>query len=302
MRKSGLPVGKKADIPFGVRAIQSGIQVDGIWISRPGTPASGSPVGAYSATLRDSEHEPRGKEPAASTQQTSPTASTFEQPVDVRTATQPRPPALGPQATYKPRHPTATVVAQPSYRPFEPASRESSQRPRRTSFERLHLQTYSPTTSSYLPRTAWLEQRHGQSERTSSDSDEGLTMANPKRNHGRSSYYPPNSRSASYDRGAGRSGPAVGDQPAAEGLDQEQLGRRPERSYSGETYANRATRRVNAGFEVLPAGTFGSSAGTNDDLVDLESGEAYLDSNRSPRPVTNKLHKKTRSRSSSQAR
>lgn len=127
-------------------------------------------------------------------------------------------------------------------------------------------------------------------------------MVNPKRNHGRDNYYPPNSRSASYDRGAGRPGPAVGDQPAAEASEQEQLGRRPERSYSGETYANRATRRVNAGFEVLPAGTFGSSATMNDDSVDLESGEAYLDNHRGPQPATNKLHKKTRSRSSSQAR
>lgn len=304
MRKSGLPVGKKADIPFGVRAIQSGIQVDGIWISRPGTPASGSPVGAYSATLRGSEYEPKGKEPAGPTQPSSPTASSFEQPVDVRTTPQPQPrsPALGPQATYKPRHPAAAAATQPSYHPSEPASRESAQRPRPTSSERPHLQTYSPTTASSPPRTAWPEQRYGQSERTSSDSDEGLTMATPKRNHGRSNYYPPNSRSESYDRGAGRPGPAVGDQPAAEGSEQEQLGRHPGRSYSGETYANRATRRVNAGFEVLPAGTFGSSAAMYDDSVDLESGEAYLDSHRSPQPATNKLHKKTRSRSSSQAR
>lgn len=302
MRKSGLPVGKKADIPFGVRAIQSGIEVDGIWISRPGTPASGSPIGAYSATLRGSECELKGKESAGPTQQPSPTVSTVEQPMDVRTSSQPRSPALGPQVTYKPRHPAAAAAAQPSYCPSEPASRESPQRPRRTSSERPHLQTYSPTTSSSPPRAAWLEQRYGQPERTSSDSDEGLTMANPKRNHGRGSYYPPNSRSASYDRGAERPGPAGGDQPAAEGLEQEQLGRRPERSYSGETHANRATRRVNAGFEVLPAGTFGSSAATNDDSVDLESGEAYLDSSRSPQPAANKLHKKTRSRSSSQVR
>lgn len=289
MRKSGLPVGKKADIPFGVRAIQSGIQVDGIWISRPGTPNSGSPVGAYSATLGGSEYEPKGKEPAGPDPQARSAASSFEQQSDVRTASQPRPPAPGPQATYKPRHPAAAAAAQPSYRPSEPSSRESSQRPQRTSSERPHIQTYSPTTSSSPARTAWLEQRYGQPERTSSDSDEGLTMANPRRNQGRSSYYPPNSRSASYDRGA-------------DGSEQEQPGRRPERSYSGDAYANRATRRVNAGFEVLPAGTFGPSAGMNDDAVDLESGEVNLNSNRSPQPATSKLHKKTRSRSSSQAR
>ncbi|KAF9876439.1 hypothetical protein CkaCkLH20_05847 [Colletotrichum karsti] len=44
MESTGLPPPRKqSDIPFGVRAIQSGIEVDGIWISRPGTPASDSP-------------------------------------------------------------------------------------------------------------------------------------------------------------------------------------------------------------------------------------------------------------------
>ncbi|KAG7109813.1 putative methyltransferase C25B8.09 like protein [Verticillium longisporum] len=39
MRKSGLPAMKKVtEIPFGVRAIQSGIQVDGIWISSHSLP------------------------------------------------------------------------------------------------------------------------------------------------------------------------------------------------------------------------------------------------------------------------
>lgn len=44
MESTGLPPPRKqSDIPFGVRAIQSGIEVDGIWISRPGTPATDSP-------------------------------------------------------------------------------------------------------------------------------------------------------------------------------------------------------------------------------------------------------------------
>ncbi|TEA18854.1 hypothetical protein C8034_v010506 [Colletotrichum sidae] len=42
MASTGLPPlqRKQSDIPFGVRAIQSGIEVDGIWISRPNTPAA----------------------------------------------------------------------------------------------------------------------------------------------------------------------------------------------------------------------------------------------------------------------
>ncbi|OHE91827.1 hypothetical protein CORC01_12901 [Colletotrichum orchidophilum] len=44
MASTGLPPPRKeSDIPFGVRAIQSGVEVDGIWISRPGTPATDSP-------------------------------------------------------------------------------------------------------------------------------------------------------------------------------------------------------------------------------------------------------------------
>ncbi|EFQ28836.1 hypothetical protein CGRA01v4_10280 [Colletotrichum graminicola] len=42
LASTGLPVPprKKSEVPFGVRAIQSGIEVDGIWISRPNTPSS----------------------------------------------------------------------------------------------------------------------------------------------------------------------------------------------------------------------------------------------------------------------
>ncbi|KAF6839919.1 hypothetical protein CPLU01_01516 [Colletotrichum plurivorum] len=41
IESTGLPAPRKqSEIPFGVRAIQSGIEVDGIWISRPNTPAT----------------------------------------------------------------------------------------------------------------------------------------------------------------------------------------------------------------------------------------------------------------------
>lgn len=38
MSHCGLDVDRPPEIPFGVRAIQSGIEVEGIWISRPNTP------------------------------------------------------------------------------------------------------------------------------------------------------------------------------------------------------------------------------------------------------------------------
>jgi len=40
IESTGLILGKKTNIPFGIRAIQKGVEVDGIWISRPGTPNS----------------------------------------------------------------------------------------------------------------------------------------------------------------------------------------------------------------------------------------------------------------------
>lgn len=54
MRKTGLPVKRANEIPFGVRAIQGGVEVDGIWISRPasseGAAAEKTPL-ASSTTL-----------------------------------------------------------------------------------------------------------------------------------------------------------------------------------------------------------------------------------------------------------
>ncbi|KAI6367980.1 hypothetical protein MCOR25_004771 [Pyricularia grisea] len=38
MRKTGLQTKRTGDIPFGVRATQAGIEIEGIWVSRPSTP------------------------------------------------------------------------------------------------------------------------------------------------------------------------------------------------------------------------------------------------------------------------
>lgn len=65
MSKTGLPIKRGNNIPFGVRAIQSGIEVDGIWISRPESlsDAPGAKL-ASSTTLtgRDSYSQMRGRD------------------------------------------------------------------------------------------------------------------------------------------------------------------------------------------------------------------------------------------------
>ncbi|KAK0733404.1 hypothetical protein B0T26DRAFT_633513 [Lasiosphaeria miniovina] len=53
MRKSGIPHKRTNDIPFGIRAIQSGVEVDGIWISRPPSlNETATPKTGYSTTLQ----------------------------------------------------------------------------------------------------------------------------------------------------------------------------------------------------------------------------------------------------------
>ncbi|RFU78044.1 hypothetical protein TARUN_4200 [Trichoderma arundinaceum] len=59
MRYCGINARGITDIPFGVRAIQSGIQVEGIWISRPNTPSTSHAT--PSPTLIGDPLHPKGK-------------------------------------------------------------------------------------------------------------------------------------------------------------------------------------------------------------------------------------------------
>ncbi|KAL8717785.1 MAG: hypothetical protein Q9225_005000 [Loekoesia sp. 1 TL-2023] len=63
---------KGDDIPFGVRAIESGIEVDGVWISRSNTPANSTPGSPALGSPASSAN----KEPAAQAAPTSDRAST----------------------------------------------------------------------------------------------------------------------------------------------------------------------------------------------------------------------------------
>ena len=49
--------GRPADVPFGVRAIESGIEVDGVWISRSNTPASSNPPSPATSATDDPSPE-----------------------------------------------------------------------------------------------------------------------------------------------------------------------------------------------------------------------------------------------------
>lgn len=309
IKKTGLPFGKRPDIPFGVRAIQSGVEVDGIWISKPGTPNSESPTGASSLTLGVSDSDLKGKakvtaESARTSPRQSPTSSTFGP--ERKPTPPPKPPGFMPKSTYRPRSTQRkhSVLINESYNADAARQHEESS-------ERPALQTYVPTTSFSSVRAPAQVQRILHGDRNSSSSEEG---SHP------SSMRTTSRREAALSKLNG-SGPSDGDYylGTREGsLTSENPFTTPEpsirevtrvttepqippshptRAYSGESYMNRSSRRVNAGFEVLPAGTFDASNGStvNGSQVDLERGEGTRSSSRYSRPVVNKLQRNDRS-------
>lgn len=80
MRRCGIPIPRVNEIPFGVRAIQSGIEVDGIWISRPNTPDESKRASSATLNLESA----LGKPPAHTTHSRD---TTIEQTPDKRQST-----------------------------------------------------------------------------------------------------------------------------------------------------------------------------------------------------------------------
>lgn len=194
LRKSGLPTGRRVDIPFGVRAIQSGVEIEGIWISRPATPMEPrNPSKASSTTLdidNELKSEDKGKavlgsivRPTATVTEVeptskpsprlSPTGNYFRQsiPQDVGGT-----PPLGPQRTYSQTYTSQSSandnghIARYSHAPTPPEGIAS----------RHHIETYIPTSSSST-MNSFPSPRVGPSmDRMSISSEEGLSFSNPR--------------------------------------------------------------------------------------------------------------------------
>ncbi|KAK6068662.1 hypothetical protein SCUP234_11065 [Seiridium cupressi] len=308
IEKTGIPVRKRPEIPFGVRAIQSGIEVDGIWISRPGTPNSHTLIGASSFTST-SDPEPKGKSKVVSESVSlspyhSPSSSVFES-----SSSPPRSPAIGAQSTYRPKH----APRRSSARAYEAFNAESLSQLEGTPLERPALQTYVPRSSfSRLPP---MTQPSSQKERTSSSSEEAYNPSHNSsvRGHTRkTSPFPdlmkmerdeyfsspqgsPENPFTTPEGGRTRQASDASSFKLPTGA-QTPVMAPPARSYSGETHVNRASRRVNAGFEVLPAGTFGPDPSSNGTDVDLERGDGSSGNTRYSRSVMRKLNRKDSSR------
>lgn len=295
IQRVGIPVRRRPEIPFGVRAIQSGVEVDGIWISRPGTPNSQTPT-ADSVTKGKSKMSADVVGPSPDQ---SPSSSIFE-----TSSSPPRSPTMGPQATYKPRH----VPNRTSSRTTESFNAESLDKLEDNLVKQPTLRTYRPRSTT---PTAPVYHAMTTGGRSSSSSDEVYVPSHQSslRTHTRrmspfphiidterDGYFPspqgsPENPFTTPDGGRTRQVsnassfrlPTAAHAPTVAA---------PVRSYSGETHVNRASRKVNAGFEVLPAGTFGPDPQAHGSDVDLERGEGPKGSTRLSRSVIQKIHRK----------
>ncbi|KAI1499651.1 hypothetical protein F5X99DRAFT_410838 [Biscogniauxia marginata] len=305
MRKSGLPTGRRIDIPFGVRAIQSGIEVDGIWISQPGTPveagslretysiSSGSEGGlkgkgrakivsggVLKPTTNVVEIQPTpGQSPLAS-----PAASLLDAATDVESSPQVTPP-LRPQPTSRPAQQRLANITSGENLNLDTLNHLEGRN------SRAPIETYMPTNSLSSTQSSISSHQRTVVGRNSSSSDEGFTYATP--------YHTPSTRIDNAN--LSRPNPVeLRDQPepvsvGSRAAQQPFASDRPipVRSYNVDTYANTSRRQVNAGFEVLPAGTFGTSnndGNMGDDSANRSTGRRFS--------ASTKLHK-NRDRSSS---
>jgi len=71
------------DVPFGIRAIESGIQVDGVWISGSNTPIPSTPISLAASSI-DEPSPPRDNRRSARLSSSSPNISGLEIPQPVR--------------------------------------------------------------------------------------------------------------------------------------------------------------------------------------------------------------------------
>ncbi|KAI0838958.1 hypothetical protein F5Y06DRAFT_36218 [Hypoxylon sp. FL0890] len=322
MQKSGLPAGKRVDIPFGVRAIQSGVEVDGIWISRPGTPieiARTSPSIASSLTL-ETGSKSKGKEKELATHvattvtEVEPTPNQSPQPSPTLSASG----RHNPPGVDRTRVKSYPLGAQPTYQPRGPSRRRTDitadegpdvdalDRLERAQARHQQVETYVPTNSfSSTECSSMSSQQRTMVDRSSTSSDDVANRSGPRYvSHLRrsalptprtlNSYEDPETQASNADYFSGiyaeqRRNPFEAPSAESQPVSRPPLAASrptPHRSYSGESHANTQSRRVNAGFEILPAGTFGRSNSQND----MEESESRRHNN-------NKIQKK-RERSS----
>ncbi|KAI4142833.1 MAG: hypothetical protein LQ341_003095 [Variospora aurantia] len=197
------PVGRRQkgnDVPFGVRAIESGIEVDGVWISRSNTPANSTP-GSPNLSAR--------KDPAAQSQAAAPARAEFDRNSTVSNMSRLEIPQAAhgqPQPSTRSTNSTHTRV---SGNPFDRSisSERSPSRPGST-----YPETKPRSRPSYQPRRA-SHLRYSNSHTTADSAEALATLEGRKlasktgsKSSQESAEYEINGQRASNDSWSGSSG------------------------------------------------------------------------------------------------
>lgn len=301
MRKTGLSSAKRgSDIPFGVRAIQRGVEVDGIWISRPASPSLDTKHRlASSATLigmdsKDPNKKGKLVDDSISTaesvdskpgqRQSQSDVSIFQRLTDAD-STESNSPVTHAQSQYasspRPKHPrlvnalsvetlrrlegsghgkSAFETYIPARNPRRPSQRSSAS----SSGESVDSQPRSGTSGRSGSGKSYISSG-GSSRiyplRTPYDNHNRNNTAYNSHSHSHHSVSPEKERWDSSDTPASRT-PISPTVDGSSGNRSSMLSHdllMPSPTFGpGDLHLNRSARKVNQGFEVLPAGTFGT--------------------------------------------
>lgn len=315
LRSSGQIVESRRshDIPFGVRAIQSGVQVDGIWISQSNTPAASElklGLGAHSPdmiTTPESKSGPTSPDIRPISPQISQPHAMNQleslQSLDRATAAQEDTYRSGPQGAYRPRK--ASHLRYGSHGEFDqttlqqlegtsPPRKMQVHRPRQSSSRHAEVEAESSAADNELSSgvSSHSDISLSQNMHTALEIQEeaflnvstmgsGEPMQPPPLRSSRVEYFSlplqtprmddsdpfvtplssPNTVRSSL--GAGLTTPPVASgsgflEPAQELAAHQSRTTLP--FVPGELHVNKSIRKVNSGFEILPAGTFGAPA------------------------------------------
>ncbi|KAK4234298.1 hypothetical protein C8A03DRAFT_18769 [Achaetomium macrosporum] len=309
MRKTGLPIKRANNIPFGVRAIQSGVEVDGIWISRPASlneTASVKLASSTSLTGRDSDSQKRGRDHPGDAKSVLVTTASFEDK-QATSDTSISQKLTDSESTESP-HSGAPPLSRSAYKAKKQSSRPAGGL-NEDALRKLEGQPAGrPLYETYIPTSSSRQEPRQPSLRSSASSSGESVDSQPRsvrRTSGRS--YTSSSHSSRLYRMArtaqgGRPGhdPVLRRWPEKEGRDpfatpartpsgfsllsraetpgpgaQGEEVSAPERTFGpGDLHVNRSSRRVNDGFEILAGGTFGMPGGMGKSGESEQNGQA----------------------------
>lgn len=307
MRRAGLPLKRTNDIPFGVRALQRGVEVDGIWISRPVSPnGTATTKVAPSVTVINLDGDKVVED-----------SSSDSKPVPISTTATESSPKNSPRLGHV--YSTADD-SRPAQARSEPESRipradgglneDTLRKLEGSPFHRPAYDTYAPTAAPHPRHQSSLSSSGESSPPQSVRSASGRSHASSRSSRlymGKNMHEARIGYSTVYRQSDDYRDVVNGVVPArTQGINTFPNGPTadpngntnmlaPEPSFGpGDLHYNRKARRVNGGFEVLPAGTFGvlyehpgPTGGSDADIDD------NLDHSVRPMRPSNKLRKKS---------